>query len=218
MLDFIGDIMDGIATRQANTPLRTKDTNLAQGIRPFGRPTKQPGSHYTHLETDELRLLILKPGKAGMPLECELAIYHRTHRVPYEALSYDWGDQARDNQIVCNGSPLQVTESIETALKHLRFPTEARTLWVDAVCIDQEDAAEKGHQIRFMDTIYSEAERVLVWLGPGTPETENSFRLVNRVFDRLSRQDLGPLLTLLGLPWFTRLWVFQGKFENSGFL
>lgn len=195
--------------------------------------------------------MVLKPGNADIPVECELAVYHRAHRVPYEALSYAWGEQTKNRQIFCNGSPLQVTESLETALRHLRSPTEARKLWVDAVCIDQGDASEKGLQIRLMNTIYSEAERVLVWLGSGTPETEKAFRLVNRVVrhmgqnsywgllrnpdascpshllpdyvdfspstgvGRLSRQDLNPLLALLSLPWFTRLWVFQGKLNPS---
>ncbi|KAK7993586.1 hypothetical protein PG989_006967 [Apiospora arundinis] len=245
MVDLLDRITDDIVTGHANTPLCGKGSHFVWGVRPDNRPPKQPGFHYTHLETGELRLLILRPGKADMPLECELAVYHRTHHAKYEALSYAWGDTAKREQVICNGSPLPVTGSLHSALRHLRSPTESRQLWVDAVCIDQDDAAEKAAQISLMDTIYSEAERVLVWLGPGIPETKPAFRLVNRVvrlisqssycsligslgascsdyvmpdyvdfspsneFDRLSKQDLNPLIKLLELPWFSRLWVYQ---------
>ncbi|KAK8096730.1 Plasma membrane ATPase 1 [Apiospora kogelbergensis] len=224
-------LLHDIVTGHANTPL----------------PPKQPGSHYTHLEVDEIRLLILGPGKADSPLECELTVHKRTHRFVYEALSYAWGDSTKSKQIVHNGSLLQVTESLHSALGHLRSPTESRRIWVDAVCIDQDDAAEKAHQISLMNTIYSEAERVLVWLGPSAPESKPAFSLVNRVvrlnsqssywsllgsldascpnhivpdyvdfspsneLQKLSTQDLNPLMTMLELPWFTRLWVYQGK-------
>jgi hypothetical protein len=38
-------------------------------------------------------------------------------------------------------------------------------LWVDALSINQNDAKEKGHQIRQMGEIYKRAARVLIWLG-----------------------------------------------------
>lgn len=59
-----------------------------------------------------------------------------------------------------------VTENLEIALRHLRLPDKALTLWVDALCIDQSDEMEKTEQVQQMREIYSRATLVLAWLGP----------------------------------------------------
>ncbi|KAK8101514.1 hypothetical protein PG999_011888 [Apiospora kogelbergensis] len=208
------------------------------------RSAKAPNSPYTSLKADEFRLLLLKPGTGDEPLECLLIVCNHQNNVPYEALSYAWGNLADTVELTCNSIRVPVTVNLEGALRHLRSPTNIRVLWVDALCIDQSDSAERSDQIRLMKSTFSEARRVLVWLGPSTPDTEAAFKLINRVvrtyvhrhfwrlenvllpessplaqnhfdfspserFARVSKWDLSPLIRLLQLPWFTRLWVFQ---------
>ena len=61
--------------------------------------------------------------------------------------------------------PVQVTENLALALRYLRRAKTPRTLWADALCINQKDEAEKEMQIQQMDRIYANSSPVLVWLG-----------------------------------------------------
>jgi hypothetical protein len=60
---------------------------------------------------------------------------------------------------------LRITESLSSGLMHLRRGKKERLLWIDQLCINQEDKMEKTQQIMLMRQIYSSAGRVLVWLG-----------------------------------------------------
>jgi Heterokaryon incompatibility protein (HET) len=60
---------------------------------------------------------------------------------------------------------LQVTINLALALRYLRREKRARTLWIDALCINQENKAEKDVQIQRMDLIYANASPIVVWLG-----------------------------------------------------
>ena len=57
-----------------------------------------------------------------------------------------------------------VTPNLDFALRHIRLPTEIRVLWVDALCIDQANTIEKGHQISLMRDIYQNCQTDLAWL------------------------------------------------------
>lgn len=91
----------------------------------------------------------------------------------FKALSYTWGEPAFTQEITINGEPFLVTESLETALLHLRRPSEPLTLWIDQLCIDQSNDEEKAEQVRNMSHIYRAAEEVLVWLGPAVNHSDN---------------------------------------------
>jgi hypothetical protein len=68
--------------------------------------------------------------------------------------------------ISANGQRLDVTVNCALALQHLRHEKQPRTLWVDAICIDQTDTEERSQQVSIMGDVYKMAHRVLVWLGP----------------------------------------------------
>lgn len=68
--------------------------------------------------------------------------------------------------ILLNGYQFPVTANLESALRHTRHLLSHRMLWVDAICINQQDISEKERQISIMHQIYDQAERVIVWLGP----------------------------------------------------
>ncbi|KAH8900958.1 hypothetical protein GQ53DRAFT_611188, partial [Thozetella sp. PMI_491] len=116
-----------------------------------------------------IRLAELLPSKTeAEPIRCSLRETLLSQPVRYEALSYCWGDLGSDSTIECNGKALGIRRNLEEALRHLRHRDKPRLLWIDAICINQDDRAEKADQVPLMRNIYSRAERTLVWLGqPG---------------------------------------------------
>jgi hypothetical protein len=81
--------------------------------------------------------------------------------VPYEALSYVWGNLEPSAYIYLHGQRQRVTLELFQALKALRpLGNSFRLLWVDALCINQTDIQEQNHQVRLMGRIYSEASNV----------------------------------------------------------
>ncbi|RSL93842.1 hypothetical protein CDV31_014540 [Fusarium ambrosium] len=110
----------------------------------------------------------------------------------FTALSYVWG-KASGKSINCNGCDIKITDSCFEALSSLRAVLGSFTIWVDAVCINQRDNDEKSAQIPLMEEIYTWAEAVYIWLGPGTERTKTALDYV-RVASRHR------LLTM-SIPW-----------------
>ncbi|KAF2182447.1 HET-domain-containing protein [Zopfia rhizophila CBS 207.26] len=124
------------------------------------------------LDGPTFRLLRLLKGRE-FGIECELfqAWIHRDRAIPYEALSYTWGGTEMTERVKINGKSLGVTENLYLALQHLRPRDRDRILWVDAICIDQGNEKERGHQVQQMRNIYAQADQVIVWLGSATYAT-----------------------------------------------
>ena len=87
----------------------------------------------------------------------------------YEALSYTWGESTQDHTILLNGGVrISITDNLHRALRRVRYVTKIRTLWIDALCINQDDDIERSHQVQVMGLIYKTASCVNIWLGePG---------------------------------------------------
>ena len=185
---------------------------------------------------DRIRILELLPGKAEDTIHTKLAVAPLSAGTKYEALSYVWGNPAYPLPIHVDGKVLKVTQNLRTALRHLRSPTESRTLWIDAICINQNDKEEKGHQVGLMGKIYRGSSNTVIWVGPSTPGTPEAFHNVEILFRaakdgggdptqnikwnpadaHIAKGVLTPesapqwnheVLTLLRRPWFTRGWV-----------
>jgi hypothetical protein len=123
-----------------------------------------------------IRVLRLLPQQTDGQVRVELAeVSLDDDNVEYEALSYVWGEDSRNprEQILYEGKTLLVTENCMAALLQLRT-TDVRTLWVDAICIDQTSLSERSHQVQLMGEIYSRAQRVVVWLGEGSRESDTA--------------------------------------------
>jgi hypothetical protein len=131
--------------------------------------------HYEPLDFDypTFRLLRLCKG-SGLDIECELfqASFVSDDIIPYEALSYAWGGTEMSATVYIDGHTLAVTENLYLALRYLRSPKADRYLWVDAICINQGNYQERGHQVKQMGSIYSQADQVLFWLGSPTDDTD----------------------------------------------
>ena len=84
----------------------------------------------------------------------------------YEALSYTWGSADNSVEIkVASSKTITVTQNLANALPYLRYADRPRFLWIDAICIDQQNLKERGHQVERMADIYRLADRVVPWLG-----------------------------------------------------
>jgi hypothetical protein len=116
---------------------------------------------------DAVRFLELFPGITGSPLRCSITEAQKSDEPLYEALSYAWGEPIFSHTIeeVPSGTHLSITVNLYDALQGIRDQQTSRVLWVDAICINQLDLEEKGHQVAQMGRIYEDAERVVVWLG-----------------------------------------------------
>jgi hypothetical protein len=118
---------------------------------------------------DCIRLLVIKPSAtSGTNFNCSLQHVSFGERPRYEARSYTWGDQLPSStkyMIFVDTIQFWVHENLGDALFQLRRDTLERTLWIDAICINQDDIQERNRQVRIMPHIYSRAECVLVWLG-----------------------------------------------------
>ncbi|CAN9081634.1 unnamed protein product [Alternaria alternata] len=121
---------------------------------------------YNRLTRDRtIRVLDLAPGTCDEPVICSLRTVHLDDDDPrYEAISYTWGNPNDRKPVICNGCAITTTRSLFEALQRFRRVNTTRTLWADALCINQADDNEKTIQVRLMSYIYAKAVRVLVWL------------------------------------------------------
>ena len=113
----------------------------------------------------EIRLVILQPGKKSDSVHCDLITVPSISAKSFEALSYCWGTTRVTNTIFVCGKSLQISPNLEQALRHLRKRNSQRSLWIDAICINQKDISEKNKQVPKMRQIYKHASEVLVWIG-----------------------------------------------------
>ncbi|KAK1778528.1 heterokaryon incompatibility protein-domain-containing protein [Copromyces sp. CBS 386.78] len=144
------------------------------------------------LSTDAIRLVRLFSGYREEPIQCELVetFLHKVDGLPYEALSYAWGKSSDEHTIFINDQKALVGENLHMALLALRQQYEDRLLWIDAICIDQGNRKEKGHQVGQMRQIYEHAQKVLIWLGPSNPEIDLLMNMAG-MWDYRTRQGPG---------------------------
>ena len=171
-----------------------------------------------HMETTgDIRILDLLPGSFGDPLQCRLRVAAIESNPAYDALSYMWGDPSLPKaSIYLDKEVFPVTQSLESALRHVRLQDSVRHLWADAVCINQRDKKERGNQVHLMKEIYSRADTVRVWidveLSPEVPVVRKLFTL--RLQDNDDQLGNDPkfwtrLLPLLQNRYWNRLWIQQ---------
>ncbi|KAI1774791.1 heterokaryon incompatibility protein-domain-containing protein [Hypoxylon cercidicola] len=142
-------------------------------ITPIEVPLNSDGElevyEYKPLEKGTIRLLQLEPGAYGDPLWGRLVHIDLVKaQQQYMTVSYE---ECRPNvchRIRIGNACLQVWDNLDSALRAVRSEDRAVTLWVDALCINQADIAEKTDQVRLMPEIFSGATDVHSWLGDAT--------------------------------------------------
>ncbi len=118
-------------------------------------------------EPDALRLILLLPSpNLQSPLNCELPSTILSNCENdlldhYTALSYVWGDDSRRVVIKVGSQTLSITESLDTALRHMRDASRTWRIWADAICINQEDF-ERNQHVRKMASVYAVAQHTII--------------------------------------------------------
>jgi hypothetical protein len=128
----------------------------------------QPGTFddplVVHFDRRDLAVLTPLVLKASMMLTVQKKGYPA-----YEALSYVWGSEEDPSHVKVNSpkktGEVPITKNLDVALRHLRYEETSRYLWIDSICINQSNNAEKSKQVAAMGTIFKTADRVTAWLG-----------------------------------------------------
>jgi hypothetical protein len=174
----------------------------------------------------DIRVLVLLPGDHCSPIRCELNHTALRGGIDYIAISYAWGDLQDLRTMFIDDCEMQVTVSLEGALRHFRTLGAQLPVWADAICINQADHEERKHQVAQMRSIYESAAQVRIWLGESTPHSELACNLVQQAkdlqIDALSQEFLNTqrkelhlqlysdqLKDFFGRPWWNRLWIVQ---------
>ncbi|PMD19522.1 HET-domain-containing protein [Hyaloscypha hepaticicola] len=169
----------------------------------------------------ELRLLFLRPGEEAETIEYRLEVFsllgsgvegsNRLKAPPFEAVSYEWGTSGFAlNSIKLQGERILVRRNLWLALAHLRSKVTTRILWVDALCVNQENLKERNHQVSLMQMIYTQAERVLVWLGRSAENSADAIDLLEKINQLVQQWKAWKALErLLNRTYWTRIWIGQ---------
>jgi hypothetical protein len=199
---------------------------------------------YSPLQFREIRLISVLPedNSSGGTLQCCLihVSLDDPHKPAFSALSYTWGDPNRKVPIMVNGKRFDL---IESAYQPLSTATTGVNLWIDSICINQDDNDEKSKQVPLMADIYSLANSTDVWLGPegedsalavefllelkevlptivpptGPNATLAELEVARRTAEAGTRKWVA-LNKLLNRPWFSRVWVIQEVVLSTGYV
>lgn len=98
---------------------------------------------------------------------------------PYECVSYAWVTKVRA-VILClgEGTFVRVTPSLQEAMPYFVSASQTGYLWIDQLCINQDDVDERGSQVACMGKIYRGAQRLLLWLGPESEDAQTLTEIV----------------------------------------
>lgn len=194
------------------------DTCLSCGS--FGEPTTPPKILPPIKHRSEIRILQIQPGEPGDEVHCSVSARNLSIRPDYEAISYTWADESMDatksKTIFMSTQAFRVTRNCEDALRAVRRSDMPRDVWIDAVCIDQDNVDERGHQVQLMDQIYSMADKVLIYLGEPTHRI-NIFletllyggSIPAAIKDQWLADFRSGAQELLDRRYFSRIWVLQ---------
>jgi hypothetical protein len=193
----------------------------------------------------EIRVLRIDKAKPGKRIQCTLRHISMRTKPKYVALSYTWdnpfgkADQVEEHgeEIFINKRPFHTAKTLPV---RYNLACALRTLprgrlhwyWIDAICLNQSDVAERNEQVLRMGNIYSDAIRVIAWLGPASDNSSLAFDLIQKIADRdIASDDSNELevgkriestwtdeayhdswlafVSLLQRTWWRRTWVLQ---------
>lgn len=173
--------------------------------------------------TFEVRLLHLLPATdTTQPLTCRLEISDPMLAVEgaleYETLSYTWSTESPTEELIVHESThISITPNLASFLRQRRDADKVVVLWVDAICVNQQDIAERNLQVSFMNLIYTVCTSITVWLGPEDEESDLAVEELHKLANTHPYEKMPVLPTkvckaikkLLNRPWWNRVWVAQ---------
>ncbi|KAG0645235.1 Heterokaryon incompatibility protein [Hyphodiscus hymeniophilus] len=233
----------GGSTILAQRPLNQRPSNgiltsdwgnldVSVGSLPYDRRGKVLEYKTLDEAKSEIRLLKFESSDdERSPIRCTLrhVSCHKTWP-QYTAVSYVWGDPKDTICITVNDCFVHVTRNLEAALRELRN-RDFDTLWIDALCINQHDKNERGHQVHRMKDIYTKAADTVAWLGSDdsgragmafrcmklleTREPEVEFVELVGHLDKLPETDrqkpdqVKAIRAMIRRPYWSRTWIIQ---------
>ncbi|KAF9882251.1 heterokaryon incompatibility protein [Colletotrichum karsti] len=184
----------------------------------FAAIDNETSSIYQPLAETEIRLLTVWPGSFGDAVRCSLAATKATQGYEeYDAISYTWaGDDdiiEKTGRVCIASEEFPVTPNCEAVLRRVRREWTPRIVWIDAICVNQDDVHERGRQVRLMPQIYSRAREVIIYVGESNNEIPRLFSYLRQPQHGSppdSRQEAqSALAKLLTRRYFSRAWVIQ---------
>ncbi|KAH7152055.1 heterokaryon incompatibility protein-domain-containing protein [Dactylonectria estremocensis] len=121
------------------------------------------------------------------PPRLTLHTFSLTECPHYLALSYTWGPPQAGSSayadhdrtfIVLDGRQFAVRPNLFHALSQVSAARPGRYLWVDSICINQENPHERASQVGIMDHVYTSASETLIWLGPASQQSARAIELL----------------------------------------
>ncbi|KAF2022840.1 heterokaryon incompatibility, partial [Setomelanomma holmii] len=149
------------------------------------------------------------------PIQCELRVYPRATAPPFQALSYMWGQPSPTFKISINGHTFTVRENLcDFLLASRRNSWISTWIWIDQLCINQENSSEHISQLHNMGTTYEDAKEVLVWLGHhGWICDVTIEKMRDDIFSPHERNEVDPdddvHHAIMSNPYWTRMWIVQ---------
>jgi hypothetical protein len=173
----------------------------------------------------EIRLLKVNPPSNddnGAPLQCSL-FAHSLSNPPHEyvAVSYVWGDPIFQHPVTINGHVVYVTSSLRGILLRFRKTILSRghtceTLWVDAVCINQNDIPERNSQVAMMGNIYRLALWTFAWLGEESDDIAYVFACLHGMHQRIANSKAAGADSAAWVdPSDTHLWTRDAGLDHA---
>ena len=201
----------------------------------------EAGVQYSYLpifsttQQPAIRLLVVF---AGLPQDPLLGVFVQetldftADQEPFwTAVSYTWGNQTPSEILLIDDRYLPFTSNVTQIVRDLREPNRHIIVWIDAVCINQNDAEEKVSQLEIMRRIYEQAKEVVIWLRPSEQVSVTNLimasqwldeKMINQdhevsklPLDLAFRQDHPslkwdePFHRVATSEWFQRIWVIQ---------
>jgi len=156
----------------------------------FEHPTLQPDQHQIRLV--QLHSSIFDKFSAQPTIHLTLSVANLDDKPRFKALSYTWGSPLPTKQIFINEQRFYVRENLWLFLQSAVSRGIREPLWIDQICINQAEIRERNHQVSLMSRIYTEANQVLMWLGPAAEESDLAMWWLKRISVRKSIWDPDP--------------------------
>ncbi|KAH3941633.1 hypothetical protein HBI81_195150 [Parastagonospora nodorum] len=188
-----------------------------------------PHFDYQPLPPRHIRIIELQPGERSDPFRARFIVGSLDEPFEYDGLSYMWGDAAPVDRVVVDGAVIPIAWNLARALEYLRdhMNPEPLRIWIDAICINQQDDAERANQVGLMRLLYRKAECVRIWINAPDLDEESEALAALRKFQVRGEEPgsgLGddpdfwdPILPILENKYWSRAWI-QQEIINARFL
>jgi Heterokaryon incompatibility protein (HET) len=165
----------------------------------------------------DIRLVTLEHGVRKDAVRCKMFDVELSTKPTYLALSYEWGRIGESSMIWIDEGLCKVCSSLFNALVHIRKPNEDLVLWVDALCINQQNLGERNHQVELMGKIFLQATEVVIWLGLARDDSDLAMKQFKEISQSITLgKPVGrpmmraeAILSWCRRTYWRRMWVIQ---------